>query len=315
MYLPERNSLQVPKYTFSSATHYQTYLLEMNDNATIVNLSAYRFVDLPDPEALQQQLKQSMSLIAVKGAVLLACEGINVTLAGTREQTNAAIAILDSHPQLAGLTFKESHSAYMPHRRLRVRVRSEIIAFDGENSNDNISAGQQPARPVAPSITPATLNSWLDEERSLTLLDTRNDYEIVSGTFKQAVHLDIKHFRHFKDAVHTALELGTLDKSQPMVTFCTGGIRCEKAAPWLLSEGFAEVYQIEGGVLGYLQQSDARHWQGDCFVFDQRVELTPALQPTGAGLCDFCQLAVPRGTRCRCQLGAHHHATYEIPDV
>ena len=134
---------------------------------------------------------------------------------------------------------------------------------------------------------------------------------VESGTFETAMHLDIKHFRHFKEAIRQALEQGELDKSQPMVTFCTGGIRCEKAAPWLLAEGFEQVYQIEGGLINYLQQSRASHWQGDCFVFDDRVELTPELQPTGAGLCDLCQLAVPKGGECQCQLGVHFHATYQ----
>ena len=294
-------------------TFLQEFLKEMNDNATIVNLSGYRFVDLPDPESLQKQLKQSLSSVGVRGAVLLACEGINITLAGTREQISSAVAILNSHPQLAGISFKESRSDFVPHKRLRVRVRAEIIAFDGDKVDSDSGMKRDASRPSAPSISPATLDNWLDEKRNLTLLDSRNDYEIVSGTFNEAVNLDIKHFRHFKDAVHLALEQGTLNKTKPIVTFCTGGIRCEKAAPWLLCEGFTEVYQLEGGILNYLQHSDKKHWHGDCFVFDQRVELTSTLVPTGAGLCDFCQLAVPAGTQCRCQLGSHHHATYEIP--
>ena len=145
---------------------------------------------------------------------------------------------------------KETLSDFVPHKRLRVRVRTEIIAFDGSES-----AIRNASRPVAAALMPATLDAWLDEGRPMTLLDTRNDYEIVSGTFATAQHLDIKHFRHFKQAVKEALERGELEKSQPVVTFCTGGIRCEKAAPWLLDEGFAEVYQIEGGILNYLQNT------------------------------------------------------------
>ncbi|MFK7858551.1 MAG: rhodanese-like domain-containing protein [Granulosicoccus sp.] len=274
----------------------------------VINVSGYRFTHLPDAESLQPELKSSLSATGVKGAVLLAAEGINVTLAGTRKQIDAAIACLERHESLRGIWLKESVSSAVPHKRLRVRLRAEIIAFDGADSKDLARS-----RPVAPAISPQELDAWLSENRSFTLLDTRNDYEIVSGTFKRATQLDIKHFRHFKAAVADALEKGTLDKSQPMVTFCTGGIRCEKAAPWLLAEGFKEVYQIEGGVINYLQRSDSSYWQGDCFVFDERVELTPDLEPTGAGLCDYCQLAVPAGMQCQCQLGPHHHATYKIP--
>lgn len=272
----------------------------------IINLSGYRFVRLEELERLQAELKTGLSAAGVKGAVILATEGINVTLAGTRSQADAAIACLDVHPSLAGLWLKESLSAFVPHKRLRVRIRTEIIAFDGTES-----VALQASRPPAPAVSPSTLDSWLDEHRNVTLLDTRNDYEIASGTFENTVHLDIKHFRHFKDAVRKALEEGELDKSQPLVTFCTGGIRCEKAAPWLLAEGFEQVYQIEGGLINYLQQSRASHWQGDCFVFDGRVELTRDLEPTGAGLCDVCQLAVPKGADCKCQLGVHFHATYQ----
>jgi len=279
----------------------------MSDTA-IINLSGYRFTPMSDLSRMQLELKSSLSAIGVKGSVLLADEGINVTLAGTRQQADAAIASIHAYQCLKGLWLKESICAFVPHKRLKVRLRTEIIAFDG---SDSVSLAS--SRPVAPAISPETLDTWLSENRTLTLLDTRNDYEIASGTFEQAMHLDIKHVRHFKDAVTSALAQGKLDKTHPMVTFCTGGIRCEKAAPWLLSEGFKEVYQIEGGVINYLQQSNATHWKGDCFVFDDRVELSTQLEPTGAGLCDYCQLAVPAGTQCQCQLGVHHHATYELP--
>jgi UPF0176 protein len=145
----------------------------------------------------------------------------------------------------------------------------------------------------------------LDENKDMTLLDARNDYEIVSGTFPQSTNVNIKHFRNFKSAIEDALEAGQLDPNKPLVTYCTGGIRCEKAAPWLLEKGFSEVYQLEGGLLNYFAQCGSAHWEGDCFIFDDRVELTTDLKPTGAGLCDFCQLAVPLGTDCRCQLGQH----------
>lgn len=275
-------------------------------NSPIINISGYRFVFLPDPTTVQAQLKNALPKTGVKGAVLLASEGVNVSLAGTRAQTCEAIDCLNEQASFKDLWLKETVSEFVPHRRLRIRVRAEIIAFDSEAS--------APQAHDAPALSPHTLDTWLDEKRPITLLDTRNDYEVESGTFATATHLGLKHFKHFKEAVNRSLEAGELKKDQVMVTFCTGGIRCEKAAPWLLEQGFTEVYQIEGGLINYLQHSEKSHWQGDCFVFDDRVELNRELQPTGAGLCEHCQLAVPAGSNCRCQLGAHHHATYQIPD-
>lgn len=276
-----------------------------HDEEPIVNLSGYRFVAINEPEHLQSMLRDALMPTGVKGAVILAKEGINVSIAGIRAQTIAAVSCLDQHAPIKGLWLKECLSPSMPHKRLRVRVRAEIIAFDGEQADR-----WQGKRPSAPALSPNELDRWIANDKSMVLLDTRNDYEIVSGTFASATQLNIKHFRHFKEAIYKALADGELDKSEAVVTFCTGGIRCEKAAPWLLAEGFQEVYQLEGGVVNYLQQTNESHWQGDCFVFDNRVELDRNLQPTGSGLCDYCQLAVKLGQPCKCQLGPHYHATY-----
>lgn len=266
----------------------------------IINISGYRFVHLDDLTALQQHLKEALDQLGMRGSVMLASEGINVSLAGSADAVQKTRDCLNQDARFEKLWLKESVSADVPYRRLRIRVRTEIIAFDGQDSEQ-----LQAARPKAPSIDPRELKQWLDEGRDMTLLDARNDYEIVSGTFPQSTHLDIKNFRHFKAAVLQKLENGALDMSKPLVTYCTGGIRCEKAAPWLLEQGFSEVYQVDGGLLNYLETCGGAHWRGDCFVFDDRVELTTDLKPTGAGLCDFCQLAVPAGTSCRCQLGQH----------
>lgn len=267
---------------------------------SIVNVSGYRFVHLDELPSLQARLKDQLSGFGMLGSVMLASEGINISLAGTPEAVESTRQLLNQDQRLAGIWLKESRSETAPYRRLRIRVRTEIIAFDGQDSEK-----LQAQRPAAPAIAPETLKRWLDENRDITLLDTRNDYEIVSGTFPQSTHVNIKHFRNFKQAVGRALEEGSLDRDKPMVTYCTGGIRCEKAAPWLLDQGFREVYQVDGGVINYMEKCGGAHWQGDCFVFDDRVELTKDLKPTGAGLCDDCQLAVPAGTQCRCQLGKH----------
>lgn len=274
----------------------------MSRNA-IVNISGYRFVSLENLRLLQIRLKDALSLIGVRGSVVLATEGINLTLAGTHSQIEAAISFFNTQQHLADIWYKYSFSEQIPHRRLRVRIRTEIISFDGQQSVE-----LQAQRPAAAALSPETVDQWLDTGHDFTLLDARNDYEIVSGTFKRAEHLNIKHFKHFKDAATQAVADGRLRKDCPVVTFCTGGIRCEKAAPWLLANGFTEVYQIEGGVINYLKNTTSCHWQGECFVFDDRVELDRELKPTGAGLCDHCQLAVPAGSECQCQLGSHYHS-------
>ena len=266
----------------------------------IINISGYRFVHLGDLPELQVRLKTALSEFGMRGSIMLASEGINVSLAGSADAVSNTRKFLDEDERLNNLWLKETVSAAVPYRRLRIRVRTEIIAFDGQESE-----ALKAARPVAPAISPSTLKKWLDENKGMTLLDARNDYEIVSGTFPQSTNVNIKHFRNFKAAVNDALEAGRLDPNKPLVTYCTGGIRCEKAAPWLMEKGFKEVYQLEGGLLNYFAECDSAHWEGDCFIFDDRVELTTELIPTGAGLCDFCQLAVPAGTHCRCQLGQH----------
>jgi len=271
----------------------------MQDTPT-VNVSGYRFVHLNDLPELQARLKTSLAEFGMQGSIMLASEGINVSLAGTAAAVEKTRHFLNQDERLANLWLKETLSENVPYRRLRIRVRTEIIAFDGQESER-----LQASRPVAAAIPPETLNRWLDENRDITLLDARNDYEIVSGTFPQSTNVNIKHFRNFKKAIEDALAEGQLDPDKPLVTYCTGGIRCEKAAPWLLEKGFSEVYQVEGGLLNYFSKCGSAHWEGDCFIFDDRVELTTALKPTGAGLCDFCQLAVPEGTDCRCQLGQH----------
>lgn len=262
---------------------------------SVLNLSGYRFIALDDLPVLQADLHAALAATGVLGTVLLAGEGINVALAGSRASCEAARAVLDADPRLAGLWLKESRSETVPFARLKVRVRREIIAFDGDQAR-----ARQAARPAAPALPPETLRRWLDEGRELTLLDTRNAYEIASGSFATAEHLDLGHFRDFGAAVGKALADGRLDPAKPVVTFCTGGVRCEKAAPWLLEHGFEEVWQVEGGVLNWFERCGDAHWRGDCFVFDDRVEIDSTLAPTGATLCTRCQRAVPAGSACDC---------------
>jgi len=264
----------------------------------VVNLSGYRFVALETLPERRERLERALGESGVLGTVLLAAEGVNVALAGSVAACARARTVLDADPPLAGLRLKESRSAAVPFARLKVRLRDEIIAFDGAEA-----VARQAARPTAPALSPETLARWLEEGRDVTLLDTRNAYEVASGTFVGAVALDIASFRDFGEAARAAVADGRLDPERPVVTFCTGGVRCEKAAPWLLEHGFREVWQIDGGVLGWFERLGGARWEGDCFVFDDRVEISPALAPTGAALCGRCQRAVPAGRDCPCADG------------
>ena len=249
---------------------------------TFHNIIAYKFIDLDLLPLLQADMHDALSNIGVLGTVLLANEGINVALAGTEAHIQQARDWFANDRRFTDLWFKESVSTFLPFSKLKVRIRHEIIAFDDGKT--------KPLKTPAPNLAPDQLKQWLDEGRAFTLLDTRNRYEVESGTFKRAVALDIDTFRDFTAAADA---LDPDIKAQPVVTFCTGGVRCEKAAPWMLQNGFKEVYQIEGGILNYLEQCGGEHWQGDCFVFDDRVEVDARLAETGALLCPNCHRAVP----------------------
>ncbi|MCX6938533.1 MAG: sulfurtransferase [Verrucomicrobia bacterium] len=250
-------------------------------SAPVLNLSAYKFTPFAEAElpALRDRLRARTAELGLRGTILLATEGINLFVAGPRPATDALIAELRTLPGLADLTPKESQSDERPFNRMLVKIKKEIIAFGQE--------GIDPARDPAARLEAATLKQWLDEGRPVTLLDTRNDYEIRLGTFKNALVPGIDHFRDFPAAVR---RLPTELKAQPIVTFCTGGIRCEKAAPFLAREGFSNVFQLEGGILKYFETCGGAHYEGDCFVFDRRVGVDPQLQETDAVMCFACQM-------------------------
>ncbi len=248
--------------------------------ASIVNLSAYRFTPFAAEElpALRAQLMASTRDLGLRGTILLATEGINLFVAGPRDATDAFMAGLRALPGLADLEPKESFSDEQPFNRMLVKIKKEIIAFGVE--------GIDPARRPAPRLDPRELKRWLDEGRPVTLLDTRNDYEVKLGTFQNAVVPVLDHFREFPEVIRA---LPAELKQRPVVTFCTGGIRCEKAAPFLVREGFSEVYQLEGGILKYFELCGGAHFEGECFVFDRRVGVDARLQETASVLCFACQ--------------------------
>jgi UPF0176 protein len=262
--------------------------------AAIINLSAYKFVPLSGLTLLRDRLRTFCAEQGLRGTILLSGEGINLFVAGLRPAVDALLAELRAVPELEGLTPKESPSAEQPFNRMLVKIKKEIIAFGVE--------GIDPARQPTPKLPPRTLKQWLDEGRPVTLLDTRNDYEVRLGTFRGAVPAGIDHFRDFPAAV---AKLPAELKSQPIVMFCTGGIRCEKAGPFMERAGFKDVHQLEGGILKYFEECGGAHYDGECFVFDRRVGVDPALQETAAVLCYNCQMPLT--------LADQQHPSY-VPD-
>lgn len=244
----------------------------------ILNIAAYQFADLTDLAALRARLREEGKALHLKGTVLLSTEGINLFLAGAPENVRAFLAILRAVPGLESLTAKESFSDHNPFSRMLVKIKREIIAF----GVPGIAPGKYTSRRIAPQ----ELKKWLDQGRDVTLVDTRNRYEIAAGAFQNAVTLPLDDFRHFPDAVK---ELPGELKQKTIVTYCTGGIRCEKAAPYLEREGFADVLQLDGGILKYFEECDGAHFDGECFVFDKRVAVDPALEESGLAQCFRCQ--------------------------
>ena len=237
----------------------------------ILNIAAYRFVAIDDPAALRAGLKARCIALRLKGTILVAAEGINLFLAGAAADVEAFLRTLWADARFAAIEVKCSWSAQAPFRRLLVKIKREIVAMRRPDFD--------PLALPAPRLAPPELKRWLDEGRDIVLLDTRNQFEVELGSFENALSLGLGSFSDFPRATPKLVEAA---KARAVVTFCTGGIRCEKAAPWLISQGLREVYQLEGGILNYFEQCGGAHFRGACFVFDARVALDPSLQQTGS---------------------------------
>ncbi len=251
--------------------------------SAFINISVYKFAPLADLPELRLRLLQLTKAHSLRGTILLSPEGINLFMAGSPEGVEMLLTALRQRPGLETLTAKYSESAHQPFTRLLVRLKKEIIAFGVD--------GIDPAgRPTA-KLPARTLKQWLDEGRPVTLLDTRNDYEVRLGTFRGALPAGIGHFRDFPAAV---AKLPAALKQQPIVMFCTGGIRCEKSTALLRARGFDDIHHLHGGILRYLETvpADQSRWNGECFVFDGRVAVGHGLAPGTHELCHACRMPV-----------------------
>jgi UPF0176 protein len=239
----------------------------------ILNIAAYHFVPIEDPAALASQVRTLAEAGDLRGTVLVAGEGINIFLAGTESAIRVFLDALREDPRFADIVVKESRSQAQPFGRLKVKVKREIIAFRRDQSS--------PLEGRAPAVQPEDLARWIeqghdDSGRKLVLLDTRNREEIEHGTFSGALTLPIDNFTDLPEAL-TPHRSALADAV--VVSFCTGGIRCEKAALWMQAEGMANVLQLEGGILGYFERVGGFGYDGRCFVFDERVALDAELKP------------------------------------
>ena len=247
-------------------------------SGTVVNIAGYRFADMPDRDELRQPFRDLCQELSLKGTILLAHEGINFFLAGSQTSIDSFIEFLEADARFTDIPLKVSFSDYQPFRRMNVRLKKEIISL----GLDHI----KPAELTGEELTPTAFKQLLDAGEEVIVLDTRNEYECRIGTFENAFELNIRSFRDFPKAVS---EMDDELKDKPVVMFCTGGIRCEKASVVMMDAGFSNVKQLKGGILGYFEEVGGDYWNGDCFVFDRRVAVNPKLVETEVVQCYACR--------------------------
>lgn len=281
----------------------------MSSENQYVNIAAYKFITLDNLEQLRPQYQDLCNELRLKGTVLLTPEGINMFLSGTREHIDTYLAWVRSDARLADLQWKESLSGEQSHKRMLVKIKNEIITMRMPLIKPELGR--------APAVDALTLKRWLDQGHDddgveVVMMETRNAFEVDVGTFDNTLDYRIDKFTEFPEvaAAHKDELAG-----KTVVTFCTGGIRCEKAAIHMKEIGYDRVYQLEGGILKYFEDVGGDHYTGDCFVFDYRTALNPKLEPTETVQCFACRAVVtPRqqlapsyvvGVSCPHCAGAH----------
>ncbi len=257
----------------------------------ITNIAGYKFSTIDDTNKVFEHVQVICSQTHIKGNIFISTEGINLGIASTQNDIEYFLTQLDSLCGINNLLLNTTYSENIPFKRLLIKVRKELVPTkpigSGENSitnPENKNASNQ-----AKHLSIDEFKTWLDEGKDMTLLDMRNTFEIDLGSFNNATHLEM---RNFRDIIGLQDKINQLPKDKPIVSFCTGGIRCEKGAPILANYGFDQVYQLEGGIIKYLEKYQNKHWHGECFVFDDRVCLDENLEPTFTRLCRHCQIVL-----------------------
>ena len=249
----------------------------------ILNISGYQFLEIVDTESVRKQVQKLCDQTHLRGTIFISPEGINLSIAGTQADLEFVIERLKSIHGFTQMILNTTYSDEIPFKRLLVKARKELVPTRLTNEK-TIKYIKSTAN--AAYIDSDVLKKWLDDGKEFTLLDLRNTFEYELGSFDNAKHLSLKYFRELESSYKI---LSTIPKDRPVVTYCTGGIRCEKGAPHIAQQGFEQVYQLKGGILDYLAKYKDNHWHGDCFVFDERVSLDHELKPSYARLCRSCQ--------------------------
>lgn len=246
---------------------------------SIVVAALYKFVTLSDFHAMREPLLDACVAAGTRGTLLLAEEGINGTIAGSRQAIDTVLAYLRSDPRLVDIAHKESFDDHMPFYRMKVKLKKEIVTMGVPGIDPNQRVGTY----VEPTQWDALIN-----DPDVVLIDTRNDYEVDIGTFRGALDPKTNSFREFPEYVRRTLDP---KKQRKVAMFCTGGIRCEKASAYMLQEGFEEVYHLQGGILKYLEEVPEAEstWEGECFVFDNRVAVNHRLEKGRYDQCHGCR--------------------------
>ncbi|MGZ3238378.1 MAG: sulfurtransferase [Burkholderiaceae bacterium] len=251
-----------------------------------INIAAYKFITIDETAEMRPRFLALCNKLGLKGTILLTPEGINLFLAGLREPIDQFLSWLRSDSRFCDIHVKESYSEEQPFGKMLVKLKREIITM----KNPLI----QPEKGRAPVVEAKTLKRWLDQGhddagKPVIMVETRNDFEVDVGTFENTIDYRIKKFSEFPDVI--AQHKDELN-DKTIVTFCTGGIRCEKAAIHMKNVGFDSVYQLDGGILKYFEEVGGDHYTGDCFVFDYRTALNPNLEPTETAQCKVCDAIV-----------------------
>jgi len=248
-------------------------------------ITLYKFHKIQDPLKLQAALKKELKNLDILGTIIVGNEGINGTVSGTSINLDTAIERLKFHSKILDLDLKESFSKKSPFLRLKIKFKDEIVTMGKKNINPSTQSGEY--------INHSRWNALIEDKNTL-LIDTRNSYEYAIGTFKNSINPKTANFKEFPEWVNKQQFSETDKKQKKVAMFCTGGIRCEKASAFMKNEGFEKVYHLKGGILKYLEETETQNslWQGECFVFDDRVSVKHDLSEGSYDLCHGCRMPI-----------------------